>query len=119
MGDLRNADLSDGAWVRARDESEAREIEGAVDRFLETAPMMARWVRGMVADRDKTDGDAVIGWLATGGLKRNPEAAVIAWGEYERFLVGLTPVRAGEVVDMLLRFYARLAAVFTERGIQL
>ncbi len=106
-----NVDLSDEAWRKvAQAAQEEQDIQMLVS-FVEGQQATARGIRRVLADRDSTGADDIIGFIAEGGLLRDPDAAIIAMREYNAFLRE-GPIRGGDVVERMLDFYQRLQTAF-------
>lgn len=113
LHDSREYELSDAAWRELMDKEDVDWIVRCVDRFFEGAKLTARWIRAMIAPAS----DAVITFIACGGLEKNAEAAKIVRREYGIWLTTMPPIPASEVVEQLVLFYRRVDFVFQERGI--
>ena len=104
-----NVDLSDEGWrkveAKAQEERDIRALISFVEGQRATALAFA------IADRGCTGADDIMGFIAEGGLLRDPDAAIIAMREYSAFLRE-GPIRVGDVVERMLDFYQRLQTAF-------
>ncbi len=107
-----NVDLSDEAWRKVEAKAQEEQDIQMLVSFVEGQQAAARGIRRVLEDRDSTGADDIIGFIAEGGLLRDPDAAIIAMREYGSFLREGGPIRVGDIVERYLSFYARLQVAF-------
>jgi hypothetical protein len=104
-------------WEKLSEQSMRAILEREVASFLSGAVLTARMVQALAKNTILPREAAVIQFILDRKLEKDAEAAMVAQHEYERFLLDLPPIPAGQVIEMLVKFYERLSYAFEERGI--
>ena len=98
----------------------ADEQKMAIQRsFIEWQAPMARLMCELLAERDGTDVDDVLAFIAQGGLDRTDYGQLIALREYTMFLMTMEPIKVGQIVETLIEFYKKMALALGAVGISL